>query len=195
MTHDPAEKPKPTAPYRVSPLPRPARLPGITPRPGPSHAGNPDTIPSNHHRTDTVTDPQIICTNCGTEIKLTESLAAPMVAASRKQFEAQLAAKEADFGRREARLKQTQDDLAKAREAIDEQVAAKMRAERAAIAEAEAKKARLALADDLVSATGSLRNCSRCWPRTTRSSPKPSKPRPICCASSVSSKTPSARST
>ena len=72
-----------------------------------------------------MTDPQIICTNCGTEIKLTESLAAPIVAASRKQFEAQLAAKEADFGRREARLKQTQDDLAKARESLDEQVAAK----------------------------------------------------------------------
>jgi hypothetical protein len=96
-----------------------------------------------------VTDPQITCTNCGTEIKLTESLAAPLVAASRKQFEAQLAAKEADFGRREAHLKQTQVDLAKAREAIDEQVAAKLRTERAAIAETESKKARLALADDL----------------------------------------------
>jgi hypothetical protein len=96
-----------------------------------------------------VTDPQILCTNCGTEIKLTESLAAPIVAATRKQFEAQLAAKEADFGRREAHLKQTQVDLAKAREAIDEQVAAKLKAERAAIADAEARKARLALADDL----------------------------------------------
>jgi hypothetical protein len=149
MTHDPAEKPKSAAPYRVSPLPRPARLPGITPRLGPSYAGNPDTIPSNHQRTDTVTDPQITCPNCRTEIKLNESLAAPLVAETRRQFEAQLAAKEADFGRREARLKQTQYDLAKAREAIDEQVAAKLKAERAGIAEAEAKKARLALADDL----------------------------------------------
>jgi hypothetical protein len=41
-----------------------------------------------------------------------------MIAATRKQFEAQLAAKEADFGRREDRLRQTQDDLAKAREAL-----------------------------------------------------------------------------
>lgn len=96
-----------------------------------------------------MTDPQIICTNCGTEIKLTESLAAPIIAESRKHFEAQLATREADFGRREAHLKQTQDDLAKAREAIDEQVAAKLRTERASIAEAEARKARLALADDL----------------------------------------------
>jgi hypothetical protein len=72
-----------------------------------------------------------------------------MIAAARKQFEAQLAAKEADFGRREAQLRQTQDDLAKARETLDEQVATKVSAERAAIAEAEAKRARLALADDL----------------------------------------------
>lgn len=96
-----------------------------------------------------MTDPQILCPNCSIEIKLTESLAAPMIAATRKQFEAQLAAKEADFGRREARLKQTQDDLAKARETLDEQVAAKMSAERVTIADAEARKARLALADDL----------------------------------------------
>jgi hypothetical protein len=94
-------------------------------------------------------DPQIVCPNCRTEIKLTESLAAPLLAAARRQFEQQLAAKEADFDRREARLKQTQDELAKAREAIDDQVAARLKAERATISEAEAKKARLALADEL----------------------------------------------
>jgi hypothetical protein len=149
MTHNPDEQPKPTPPRRISPLPRPMRLSGITPRHGPGGVGNPDTITSNHHRTDTVTDPHIVCPNCRTEIKLTESLAAPLIAETRKQFDAQLAAREADFGRREARLKQTQDDLARARDAIDEQVAAKLRAERAAIGEAEAKKARLALADDL----------------------------------------------
>ena len=96
-----------------------------------------------------MTDPQIVCPHCRTEFKLTDSLAAPMIAAARKQFEAQLAAKEADFGRREAQLRQTQHDLAKARETLDEQVATKVSAGRAAIAEAEAKRARLALADDL----------------------------------------------
>ena len=148
MSHE-NDKPTPIPLHRAAPLPRPARLPGITPRPGTIGAGNPDTITPHHHRTDTVSDPQIICTNCGTEMKLTESLAAPIIAAARKQFDAQLAAKEADFGRREAQLRQTQDDLAKARESLDDQVATKLRAERAAIAEAEAKKARLALADDL----------------------------------------------
>jgi len=100
-------------------------------------------------RTDTVTEPQIVCPNCHTEIKLTESLAAPLIAETRRQFEQQLAARESDFAKREATLKKIQDDLARAKEAIDEQVAAKLKTERASIAETEAKKARTALAGDL----------------------------------------------
>jgi hypothetical protein len=96
-----------------------------------------------------MTDPQIVCPNCRTEIRLTESLAAPLIAETRRQFEAQLAAREADFGRREAGLKKTQEDLAKAREAIDDQVATKLKAERVAIVEAEAAKARVALTEEL----------------------------------------------
>jgi hypothetical protein len=37
-----------------------------------------------------VTEPTIICPNCKTKIRLTESLAAPLIAATRKQFEQQL---------------------------------------------------------------------------------------------------------
>lgn len=96
-----------------------------------------------------MTEPQIVCPNCRTEIKLTEQLAAPLIAETRRQFDQQLAQKEADFARREALLKTTEADLAKAREAIDTEVAAKLKAERATIAEAEARNARLAVADDL----------------------------------------------
>jgi len=110
---------------------------------------NPVTLDTNLHRSPNVTEPQIVCPNCATSIKLTESLAAPLIAESRRQFEQQLAAKEADFGKREAALKKTQDDLASAREAIDDEVAARLKVERASIAEAEAKKARIALANDL----------------------------------------------
>jgi hypothetical protein len=96
-----------------------------------------------------MTDPQIVCPNCRTEIRLTESLAAPLIAKTRRQFEAQLAAREADFGLREAGLKKAQEDLTRAREAIDDQVATKLKTERAAIVEAEAGKARLALTEEL----------------------------------------------
>jgi hypothetical protein len=96
-----------------------------------------------------VTGPQIVCPNCRTEIKLTEQLAAPLIEETRRSFEKQLAVKEADFGRRESVLKRAQDDIAQARAGIDEQVAAKLKAERGAIAQAEAVKARVALADEI----------------------------------------------
>ena len=44
-----------------------------------------------------MTEPTIICPNCKTEIKLTESLAAPLIESTRKQFEQQLAQKDADL--------------------------------------------------------------------------------------------------
>jgi len=96
-----------------------------------------------------MSDPQIVCPQCSTPIKLTERLAAPLIAQTRKQFEQQLASKEADFVRRETVLRQAREDLNKAREAVDEEVAKKLKAERASIAEAEARKARVALANEL----------------------------------------------
>jgi hypothetical protein len=107
------------------------------------------TNASNRERTDAVTDPQIVCPKCKTQIPVTETLAAPLVADARRRFEQQLEAKEADFGRRVAQLRQEQDEVSKARENVDEQVAAKLKAERSSITEAEAKKARLALADEI----------------------------------------------
>jgi len=139
MPHEADKNSKPMPPKALPP--RPMRLPGITPPNAPRAVRNADTIPGNQTRTDTVTDPQIVCPECHTEIKLTESLAAPLIDETRRQFEAQLSAKEADFGRREAKLKEIQEDVAKAREAIDEQVATRLKAARAAIVAAEANKA------------------------------------------------------
>ena len=96
-----------------------------------------------------MSEPQIVCPQCSTSIKLTESLAAPLLVQARKQFEQQLAQKETDFARREAALRASQEAIAKARESIDAEVAQKLKTERATIAEAEARKARLALATDL----------------------------------------------
>ena len=96
-----------------------------------------------------MTDPQIVCPNCRTQIHLTEQLAAPLIEETRRRFQAQLAAKEADFGRREQVLKKAQDELAKARAAVEEQVASRLKAERAAITQTEAAKARQALADEI----------------------------------------------
>jgi len=76
-------------------------------------------------------------------------LAAPLIAKTRKQFEQQLAQKDSDFARREERLRQSQKALAKARQAIDDEVAKRLQTERVSITESEKKKARIALAVDL----------------------------------------------
>jgi hypothetical protein len=94
-------------------------------------------------------EPTIICPACKQEIRLTESLAAPLIASTRKEYEARIAQRDADIQKREAALRQEQARLAKAQESVDEQVAARVKVERAAIAESERKKARDALRDEL----------------------------------------------
>ena len=71
-----------------------------------------------------MTEPMITCPNCKTEIKLTESLAAPLIELTRREFEQRLAQKDTDI---EERIRQ----------------------ERAKIAAEEARKAKLAVATDL----------------------------------------------
>ena len=47
-----------------------------------------------------MTEPIIICLNCKTEILLTESLAAPLLEATRKQYEQRTAQKDGDVAKR-----------------------------------------------------------------------------------------------
>jgi exonuclease VII large subunit len=94
-------------------------------------------------------EPQIVCPNCSHEIKLTESLAAPLIEATRKQFRTQLEAKDADILKRELAIRTQQDQLAHDRELIEEQISARLKNERAAIAASESRKAREAAANEL----------------------------------------------
>ncbi len=100
-----------------------------------------------------MTEPTIICPSCKTEIKLTESLAAPLIAATRKQFEQQLAQKDSDIAMREQAMrdkeKQLVEDKRKLDDQVADQVAAQVKAERARIIAEESKKAKLASAAEL----------------------------------------------
>jgi hypothetical protein len=69
-------------------------------------------------------DPTITCPECKREIRLTESLAAPLLEATRRQFESQIVQKDQEYAQREAALRQS-------------------------VAADEAKKARVALATEL----------------------------------------------
>ncbi|HSN70798.1 MAG TPA: DUF2130 domain-containing protein [Steroidobacteraceae bacterium] len=94
-------------------------------------------------------EPTITCPSCRTEIRLTESLAAPLLESTRARYEAQLARQAAEFGKREAALAERQARLDADRASLDEEVARRLKAESGRIAAEEARKARLALADDL----------------------------------------------
>ncbi len=94
-------------------------------------------------------EPTIICPNCKTEIKLTESLAAPLVESIRRDYDERLARKDTDMAKRETALREQEAVIAKARETLDDQVAEKVKLERSRIAAEEARKARTALGNDL----------------------------------------------
>ena len=94
-------------------------------------------------------DPTITCPNCHTEIKLTESLAAPLIEATRRNFEQRLSSVHAEMAQQETALRAREEELAKAREAVDAQVADKLRCARAQIEADAARRVKLALAGDM----------------------------------------------
>jgi hypothetical protein len=96
-----------------------------------------------------VNEPTITCPHCKTGIKLTESLAAPLIEATRERYEQKIAQKETDFANREAAIREQQAAITKAQDSIDEKVTLTLKSEREKIAAEEAKKARLILATDL----------------------------------------------
>ncbi|MBU6995593.1 DUF2130 domain-containing protein [Ferrovum myxofaciens] len=100
-----------------------------------------------------MTEPTITCPACKAEIKLTESLAAPLIESTRRQFEQQLAQKDTDIAKREQAMRDKEKQLAEDKRKLDDQVAdqvaAQLKAERARVIAEESKKAKLASAAEL----------------------------------------------
>jgi hypothetical protein len=100
-----------------------------------------------------MTEPIITCPKCKTEIKLTESLAAPLIAATRLQFEKELAQKDSEVAQREQAMRDKEKALAEDKRKLDEhvadQVASQLKTERARVAAEEAKKAKAAAATEM----------------------------------------------
>ncbi len=96
-----------------------------------------------------MSEPTITCPKCKNEIKLTESLAAPLVESTRRDFEKRLAQKDVDLAGREKSLADQAEALTKAKATMDTEIADKLQKERSKIAAEESKKAKLALIADL----------------------------------------------
>lgn len=102
-------------------------------------------------------EPTLQCPNCNHPIKLTESLAAPLIEATRRKFQEQLAAKDAEVAKKEEAVRQQQADIARSRASIEDQVKVRLEAERSQVVATEAKKAREASAAELETKNTELR--------------------------------------
>ena len=96
-----------------------------------------------------MTEPTITCPSCKTEIKLNESLAAPMIADATRRFEEKLAAQNVEIARREAAVRKSQSAIEEAKASLDDQVAARVAQAREGITAEEAGRARRAAALEL----------------------------------------------
>src|SRR4051794_2047583 len=100
-----------------------------------------------------MTEPTISCPNCKREIRLTESLAAPLIAATRQQYEEQLSEKDEQIVKREQDVRDKEKHVAEAKRTLDtqiaDQVAAQLATERIRVSAEEAKKAKFASAAEL----------------------------------------------
>jgi hypothetical protein len=94
-------------------------------------------------------EPSIICSNCQTEIKLTETLAAPLIEAVRRESDQKLRVKEAEIAKREAAIRAQQAQMKEAKDAMEAELADRLKAERKKLAEEEGRKARAAVSIDL----------------------------------------------
>ena len=121
-----------------------------------------------------MTDPTLTCPSCRTQIKLTESLAAPLIEVTRRRYEDQLARKEAEVAGREAAIRDQQAQVAAARDTIDAAVAAKVDEERGRIAADEAQKAKRFVAIDLdhrvkeIAELNQVSGATPSWPKPSR---------------------------
>lgn len=107
-----------------------------------------------------MTEPTITCPNCQTEIRLTESLAAPLIAATRQQFELKISEKDAEIAKREDGVRDKEKQIAEAKRTLDDQVATQvatqLKTERARILQEESLKAKQASEAELEGKTREL---------------------------------------
>ena len=77
-----------------------------------------------------MSEPTITCPNCHTDIKLTESLAGPLLEQTRHEFRAQLAVKDQAIAESKEQLATEREALERERQGLDGIIAERLEAER-----------------------------------------------------------------
>jgi len=95
-----------------------------------------------------MSEPSITCPNCKSEIKLTESLAAPLVKQTEARYQRMLEDQQKKVDSEREGLRAEAERLKKSKDELDETVRQRMAQERRMIADEEQKKARASLQED-----------------------------------------------
>jgi hypothetical protein len=96
-----------------------------------------------------MTEPTISCPNCRSQIKVTESLAAPLVEATRREYERRLQEKALEWAKREEVLRQQEQALNKEKQDWQAAEQDRLRKQREQIAKEESQRAKLQFSIDL----------------------------------------------
>lgn len=94
-------------------------------------------------------EPSITCPQCKSEVKLTESLAAPLVKQTEERYRRMMEERQKDLEGERDKLRAREASLQKAQEDLDTTLRQRLAQERRAIADEEQKKARASLQADL----------------------------------------------
>ena len=108
-------------------------------------------------------EPSIVCPNCRTEVKLTETLAAPLIEAVKLDSDRKLRLKDAEIAKRESAIREQQEAVQRALDTMEAQLAERLKGERQKIAEEESKKARAAFSLDLHHTAQQLEDLKRLY--------------------------------
>jgi hypothetical protein len=96
-----------------------------------------------------MTEPTISCPRCQAEIKLTESLAAPLVEAIRRDYQRRIAENDQQCARREESVREQEQSLNDAKQEWQAAEQARLRKERERIAQEESQRAAMKFSLDL----------------------------------------------
>jgi hypothetical protein len=94
-------------------------------------------------------DVVLTCKQCGAELELTDSIAAPLLEKAKKEFDRKLAEKNAEINRQKEEMERRRLALEGAEEALDQTIALRVAAQMEKVSAAEAKKARDAMQNEL----------------------------------------------
>src|SRR4051794_9133144 len=94
-------------------------------------------------------EPILHCPNCRQEIRLTESLAGPLLEQTRTRYETLLAEKDSEIERKADTLRHEREEVARSRAGIEDEIARRLAVERPDVVASEARKARAVASAEL----------------------------------------------